>query len=113
MKSILMATLALALAGCVRTAPGAAADPSSTGASLVVDNRAAFEMTVYVIRGAQRVRLGQARALNTTTFRIPPDLVNGQALRFLADPIGSNRTPVSEEIPVWPGETIEIQIPPS
>lgn len=112
MKSLLTLTLALLLAACVQAAPGASADPSRAGATLVVENQSTLEMTVYAIRGAARVRLGQARALNTTTFRIPPDLVSGQALRFLADPIGSNRTPVSEEISVWPGETIEIRIPP-
>ena len=113
MRFLAAAALALAIAGCARATPGTAAGPASAGATLIVDNQATFEMTIYALRGAQRVRLGQARALQSTTLSIPPDLVSGFALRFIADPIGSSRTPISQEITVWPGDTVEIRIPPS
>jgi hypothetical protein len=112
MKILTAAALALVIGGCARAAPDTAVDPRA-GATLVVDNQSTLEMNIYALRGAQRVRLGQARALQSTTLRIPADLVTGFALRFLADPIGSRRTPISEEISVWPGETVEIRIPPS
>jgi hypothetical protein len=113
MRLLAAVALALVIGACVRAAPGAAADPARAGATLVVDNQSTLEMTVYATRGAERVRLGQARSLQSTTLRIPSDLVGGFALRFIADPIGSNRTPISEEITVWPGDTVEIRIPPS
>jgi hypothetical protein len=34
-------------------------------------------------------------------------------LRFIADPIGSTRASVSEEITVAPGDTVMMTIPPS
>ena len=39
-------------------------------------------------------------------------LIHGVApLRFLADPIGGNRTPVSDEILVQPGDEVTLTIP--
>jgi hypothetical protein len=112
MKHIAAAVLALALSACARAVPEQAADPAA-GATVVVDNQSSLEMRVYATRGGERVRLGEARALQTTTLRIPRDLATGFAIRFIADPIGSNRNPVSEEITVWPGDIVEIRIPPS
>jgi hypothetical protein len=34
-------------------------------------------------------------------------------LRFFADPIGGNRTPVSEEITVQEGDEVGLRIPPT
>jgi hypothetical protein len=68
-------------------------------------------MTIYIVNQTQRVRLGMAPGLNTTTFRIPRDLVTGGSVRFLADPVGSARVPVSEEISVFPGDEIVLVIP--
>jgi len=33
-------------------------------------------------------------------------------LRFLADPIGGSRTPISEEIVVRNGDVVQLMIPP-
>jgi hypothetical protein len=79
---------------------------------LIVDNRGPVDMTVYVLRGAQRYRLGICPGTSTRRFQIPGSLVFGATpLRFLADPIGSNRTPVSNEIPVRPGDEVRLLIP--
>jgi hypothetical protein len=70
-------------------------------------------MTIYLIVGAQRVRLGQAGGNSTTRLRIPPQYVFGPTpLRFLADPIGASRTPISESITVVPGDEVTLTIPP-
>lgn len=37
----------------------------------------------------------------------------GATVRFLADFIGSNRAPISEEVVIWPGDTVELIIPSS
>jgi len=72
-------------------------------------------MTVYVISGGQRIRLGQATGNSKSKFTIPAYLIGYgiQPLRFLADPIGGNRLPVSEEINVTAGDEVVLTIPPS
>ena len=70
-------------------------------------------MTIYVLRGGERRRLGLVNALSTQVLPIPSVLIDGSGvLRFLADPIGGNRTPVSEEIFVRDGDVVPLIIPP-
>ena len=79
-----------------------------------VDNQATLDMNIYVLRGAERIRLGTVTGLSTQILRIPKNIIFGATpLRFLVDPIGSNRTPVSEEIVVAPGDEVTLRIPPS
>jgi len=80
---------------------------------LRVENQTTLDMTIYAMRSDQRIRLGTAYALGSTTFQIPRHLVFGVGrLRFLADPIGSDRTELSEEIAFAPGDEIIMTIPP-
>ena len=80
--------------------------------TVTVDNRSLVDMTIYATRG-QRIRLGVANANSRTVLVIPPVLLGGAGLiRFVADPIGSNRTSVSEEISVSKGDDIGLLIPP-
>ncbi len=89
------------------------AQQARPGATLRVDNQGILDMTVYVMRGAERVRLGIAGGLKMTDLPIPPDLLSGPAtLRFIGDPIGSNRNSVSDEITVSPGDTVTWTIQP-
>jgi hypothetical protein len=49
----------------------------------------------------------------TKSFPVPSYLVRtGGPIRFQADPIGGNRTPISEEIMVHPGDIVSLTIPP-
>ena len=58
--------------------------------------------------------MGTALGNTKTNLTVPPGLVNGSTpLRFIADPIGSSRASVSEEIMVAPGDTVVLMIPPS
>jgi hypothetical protein len=78
-----------------------------------VQNQGFADMVVYAVSGGQRIRLGMATGHSTKTFTIPRTLVRGAGpIRFLADPIGGNRTPVSEELTVHPGEVVTLTIPP-
>ena len=80
---------------------------------LVVDNRAFADMTIYVYRGSQRIRLGTATGNTSTTLLIPANLIFGVTpLRFQADPIAGKRSPISEEVSVSPGEDVVLIIPP-
>jgi hypothetical protein len=70
-------------------------------------------MVIYAISGAQRYRLGLATGNSTKSFTIPIGLLRGAGpLRFLADPIGGRRTPISEDIVVQPGDVVSLTIPP-
>jgi hypothetical protein len=80
--------------------------------TVTVDNGAALAMDIFVIRGGQRIRLGTADALTTTKLTIPRGIVVGSTdVRFLADPIGGNHTPVSETITVNEGDEVLLRLP--
>lgn len=111
LRALLLAFLVIAAGACAKkgTQTERQLEPRTT---LRVDNRSWSQMTIYVIRGGQRVRLGQVSGSSASTFVIPPNLLfGGTSLRFLADPLGSNVTPVSQEITVFPGDRVELVIP--
>ena len=111
MRLMLLSALAVALGGCgAGRGSGAAEDPVTT---VRVENRGWTDMTIYVLPSAQRIRLGLATANSTTVLRLPRNLVFGATqLRFLADPIGGSRTPISENITVTPGDEVTLLIAP-
>ncbi|HEX9756150.1 MAG TPA: hypothetical protein VGA42_10615 [Gemmatimonadales bacterium] len=87
-------------------------DPSAA-AYVEVRNQAFLDMTIYLMRSGARYRLGTVSGNSTAVFEIPRNFVNpGLPIAFLADPIGSQVTPYSQEIPVSPGDTIVLTIPP-
>ena len=92
------------------------ADPAAPGeaaqTTLSVRNDNYLDHTIYILAGSQRARLGVARGLTTSRFVIPSHFVFGPvALQFLADPIGSRVTPISERVSVSPGDEVQIIIP--
>lgn len=101
--------------GCHKRGEGDEANlprPANMRTIVSVDNRAFLDMTIYVLDGTQRVRLGTANGSTVTHLTIPPHLVRGGApLRFICDPIGSDRTPISDEIVVEPGDNVSLFIP--
>ena len=103
--------LLIALGACAGRRRGEG--PAMRGETLLrVENQSWYDMTVYVLRGSHRVRLGTVSASSSTIFTLPRDIVgSGTPLRFLAEPVGSRRTPISDEISVFPGETIVLTIP--
>lgn len=105
----------LVLAGaCARTNdPNEMVEPVPP-TRLRVENQAFLDMTIYVYRSSQRVRLGIATGNSTTRLTIPANLIFGATpLRFQADPIGGNRASVSQEISVSAGDEVTLTIPPS
>jgi hypothetical protein len=78
-----------------------------------VDNRSFADMDVFAVRSGQRVRLGMASGNKNTVFQVPASLVSGVTqLRFVADPIGSSRASITEEVSVSPGDEVLLVIPP-
>ena len=109
---ILFAAAVALLAGCASLRN--AYVPTGPETTVKVDNQAFLDMTIYVMRGSERVRLGIAPGSGTATFVIPRDVVQtAMPVRFIADPIGSSRASISEEISVRPGDEVTMQIPPS
>jgi hypothetical protein len=81
--------------------------------TLRVRNQGFLDVNVYAVRGGQRVRLGTVTGNSTQVLRIPGFLMNGiTPLRFVADPIGNQRAPTSDEIVVSPGDEVQLFIPP-
>lgn len=104
--------LAGALVGACSTTRRSEADDIANRTTVTVDNQSFSDMTIYVSRG-QRVRLGTARGLSKTVLTIPASVVSGvSTLRFIADPIGSSRASVSEELSISEGDSIGLTIPP-
>jgi len=87
---------------------------STAPTTVIVDNRALLDMNIYIIRSSgQRLRIGLAQSLSKTKLTIPFGIVLGSTqVRFLADPIGGNRGPVSEEITVMEGDEVTLMLPP-
>ncbi|MEZ4699267.1 MAG: hypothetical protein R2834_02970 [Rhodothermales bacterium] len=101
--------LALALAGCAKKPFDRDATPET---SVEVQNNNFYDMNLYIVRAGQRTRLGFINSGQTRTFRIPVYLAEGSTrIQFLADPVGGNRTPTTQEIFVTPGETVRLVIP--
>jgi hypothetical protein len=115
--SRLLVLLPLAIGAChpAREAADDKPRPERGSATLEVENQNFLDMTVYVVEGGARQRLGVVRGNSTTTLTIPEQLIRGGAspLRFLADPIGQEGLPVTEEIVVQPGDAVQLVIPPS
>ena len=106
------AVAALATACTHNQNPNEAVEPQPV-TRLRVQNQAFLDMTIYVYRGPQRLRLGTVNGNTTSRFTIPASLIFGATpLRFQADPIGSNRASISEEVTVSPGDEVTLLIPP-
>lgn len=109
----LLASAVLAL-GCGSHKQNASLPAPDARAVVMVDNRSFLDMDVFVYDGNQRVRLGTAAGHSVTELTIPPRLLTGATpLRFIADPIGGRRAPVSDEIVVNPGDEVTLIIPPT
>jgi len=112
-RAMVLALTALVIAGaCSRTSPGPV-DPASAS-YLEVQNQSFWDMNIYLIRSGGRTRLGSVPGKSTRVLTIPEMFVSpGIQVQFMADPIGSSRTPYSQSIDIAPRETIVLVIPPT
>ncbi len=111
-RLLLLLLPVLLLAGCAGNRSRGAAGDGSLRTTVEVENRSWSAVNVYAVRGGQRVRLGTVQAVTTSVLTIPSAIVSGvTSLSFLVDPIGSNRTPISQEISVREGDQVTIYVP--
>jgi hypothetical protein len=75
---------------------------------LTVDSRYREDVTVYVVRGTQRTRLGLVTALTTQAFLLPATFsADAGGFRLAADPAGSRRASfTSENVVAQPGQRL-------
>lgn len=107
-----LALLALFLVAACGPASRRSAGGGEPQTTVMVENRNFLDMNVFVLRGGQRIRLGTVPGSSTRVLVIPQSLIFGStSLRFLADPIGSRQTPISDDIVVRPGDQVTMVIP--
>lgn len=112
--AVVVAAVTAFSTACARSSPDTEPIPdgeSRPDAMLRVENRGFSDMTIYLLRGSQRIRLGVVNGNTTSSFTIRSQYLTSGPLSFLADPIGSSRTPVSDELVVNPGDIVTLMIP--
>ncbi len=105
------AVLLLALAGCGLLRREAGEDEEARPETVVVvENLHWADITIHLLRGEARVRLGTVTSMNTETFVVPPVIVGGAVeIRLMADPVGGDAY-VSEPVLVQPGDEVVFQV---
>ncbi len=104
------AAVLLALAGCgLRREAGEGEEPEPDTV-VVVDNRHWADVTIHLLRGTARVRLGTVTSMKTETFVVPAVVVGSAVeIRLLADPVGGDAY-ISEPVLVQPGDEVVFQV---
>jgi hypothetical protein len=104
------------VAACHHTAtPGRDDNGPQAESRVRVENQAFLDMNVYIISSTGgRQRLGTVTGNTTQEFPIPAYIIGpANSVRFLVEPIGSNRAPISNSLSVQPGQTVTLTIPPN
>ncbi len=84
---------------------------SGSETTVRVRNDRFLNATIYLLRGAQRMRLGTVSGYSSETFVVPSHYMSGLTeLQFLVDPIGQRETEVTDVILTEPGEMIELML---
>jgi hypothetical protein len=110
-QTLVAAAAALGIAACAPATEQAGVGAYESQTTLHVDNGNWAEMTIYVMRGVARTRIGSVRGMSTADFRITDTMVNGLGeVRIIADPVGSERTYVSDVIHVVPGARVDLKL---
>jgi hypothetical protein len=90
-------------------APG----PFTTGPRATIRNYNWLDVTIYVVRGGARSRLGIVNGQDSRTFLLPKALMPTGTVRLMVDPIAASGRYVSDEITVSPGQVVELTVMPS
>ncbi len=97
----------LAAGSCARARPRSVEAPRAP-AVLRVDNRAQQDVTVYLVRGTYRLRLGSVTGLSAHAFEIAPNEIDpSQEVYLIADPLAGSGRLASERIVLRPGSIVE------
>lgn len=106
-RRLALVILAISLAACSRGLRNQSADDGPV--TIAVDNRNYLDVTVYALIGSSRVRIGQVTGSTTASFDVMLRRISVSGdVRFLVDPIGSNRVWASDMIHVYAGQVVEL-----
>ena len=100
--------------GCSLLKSKGDAEPSGPvePAQVTVHNRNVLDVNIIAYRGTERIRLGTITSGNSQVFTLDERIViNSPTIRFMADPIGSARAILIEELTIFPGDNIELWVP--
>jgi hypothetical protein len=114
-RLVTVVAMLVAVAACSHAARHAGDNDLQLDTRVRVENQAFLDMNVYVISdGGARSRLGTVTGNTNQEFVIPAYIIGpANSVRFLVEPIGSNRTPISNSLSVQPGTTVTLTIPPN
>lgn len=103
--------LLIATVQCSGRARNADSTTADEDVRVTVRNDAFWDANIYLLRGAERRRLGTANGNSSATFVVPRSMVFGLTeLRFAVDWIGRSGGAASETIVAQPGDHIELVI---
>ena len=86
-------------------------DAVRSGTMLMVQNDNWSDVTIYLMRGSARTRLGSVSAMGRAEFRLPAAYVVGASdVTLQASPVGSNESYISPPILVFPGAQLALTV---
>jgi hypothetical protein len=100
------------LAACASGASRISGRPGLQPVSLTVTNQNWLDVDVFVVRGGNRIRIGEVSGNGSATLSIPSSLVVNGQVQLLADPVGSNDTYTTDMISVAPDEKVQLTVAP-
>jgi hypothetical protein len=105
------AVLALLLSGCFlwpRNRDDTVYEPAPI--NVAVENRSWNHVTIYVVAGSSRSRLGDLVATSSAEFELPGMFTTRMDLRLVVSPLASRQVFRTDQILVAPGETIHLVV---
>jgi hypothetical protein len=111
-RNRLMALGAVLLGACSAGPRNSLAAAPERDFSLSVTNNNYLDVSVFVVRGGSRFRIGEVTGNSAGRLRIPSRLVVAGMVQLLADPIGSDEYYVTDPIPVSGDESLQLTVAP-
>jgi len=82
-----------------------------SGTILTVQNDNWSDVTIYLMRGSARTRIGSVTAMRRAEFKLPAAYVVGASdVTLQAAPVGSNESYISPPILVFPGAHLALRV---
>ena len=105
----LIVVVLLMVAGCrKRDAESAPAPDPNTPVAVEIENHFMGDVTIYLVRGSLRQRLGMVTALGTAQYTFPWRwLSQSGSSRLMAYPMAGARSHLSEPLILQPGQWIK------
>lgn len=110
---IAVSTMLLGLAACAGAAEnvGPAAGPAPEQIVVRVANNGWQDVTVYVVDGTMRRRLGTVSGMSSGSFRMRSTAhSSSRPLQLLADPVGGRTPFVSQPWRASPGQGVDMRV---